>query len=152
MLYDPGCRLVLAAMKEWGQTEISGRAYNKRIGEYLRAIGLEENDETAWCGAFMYFIAQGCNVERPSIGIAPSAKSWLRVGTPVAAPMFGDVVVLHRGDSSTWMGHVGLYIAPCAKDKIWVLGGNQSNSVNVEAFDQSKVAGYRRLLSLTAIH
>ena len=54
----------------------------------------------------------------------------------------GDVVVFKRGNSS-WQGHVAFFV----KDKgalIEVLGGNQSNAVNVKGYQASKLLGIRR--------
>ena len=99
------------------------------------------DDETAWCAAFV-----GAMLKRAGIkGTGKlNARSYLDWGTPVdrknAQP--GDVVVFRRGNSS-WQGHVAFFV----KDRgalIEVLGGNQSNAVNVKGYQASALLGIRR--------
>ena len=49
--------------------------------------------------------------------------------------------VFKRGNSS-WQGHVAFYLGETA-GRIYVLGGNQSNSVSVTSYPKSKLLGYR---------
>ena len=64
-----------------------------------------------------------------------------------------DVVVLKRGTgnqpgpevTSGAPGHVGFF-AGLERDRVLVLGGNQSNGVCVQSFPVSDVLGVRRLI------
>jgi hypothetical protein len=61
-------------------------------------------------------------------------------------PEIGDVVVLTRDTPYAWAGHVGLFIRLSEnKEHVFILGGNQQNSVNVSRYQASRVLGYRRL-------
>jgi uncharacterized protein (TIGR02594 family) len=100
-----------------------------------------KDDETAWCAAFV-----GAMLKRAGMrGTGKlNARSYLGWGTPVdrsdAQP--GDIVIFKRGNSS-WQGHVAFFV----KDRgalIDVLGGNQSNAVNVKGYQASQLLGIRR--------
>lgn len=141
---EPGIRLVIRALGEWGQREIPGPKHNPRIGEYLASVGLPPSDEISWCSAFLHWCAAQEGLDRPPVRAAPAARSWLHVGMPVTSPMLGDVVVLTRGNPGGWTGHVGLYLADSG-GVVHVLGGNQGNEVNASTYPVARVLGYRRL-------
>ena len=130
------------AQKEIGTVEWA-KGDNPKVVAYFKDSGNAgvTDDETAWCAAFV-----GAMLARS--GVKPTgklnARSYLDWGIPVdrkdAKP--GDVVVFKRGNSS-WQGHVAFFV----KDKgalIEVLGGNQSNAVNVKGYQASKLLGIRR--------
>jgi uncharacterized protein (TIGR02594 family) len=110
------------------------------------------NDETAWCSAYVKYV---CHL----YGDIPrskrlNARSWLAVGTPVEVEdaMRGfDIVILKRGvdpqpgpDVLDAPGHVGFF-SELAPGKVWLLGGNQGNTVSVAPFDVTRILGVRRL-------
>ncbi len=116
---------------------------NPKVVAYFKDSGNPgvKDDETAWCAAFV-----GAMLKRAGIkGTGKlNARSYLEWGVPVerkdAKP--GDVVVFKRG-SSSWQGHVAFFV----KDRgalIDVLGGNQSNAVNVKGYQSSALLGIRR--------
>ena len=82
------------------------------------------------------------------------ARSWLTVGRPVTideAEAGFDVVILKRGkakqpgpDVIEAPGHVGLF-AGREGNFVLVLGGNQSDAVNLKRFPVGRVLGIRRL-------
>ena len=130
------------AQKEIGTVEWA-KGDNPVVIGYFKDAGHPEvsTDATAWCAAFV-----GAMLARS--GVKPTgklnARSYLDWGAPVerkdAKP--GDVVIFKRGNSS-WQGHVAFFV----KDKsalIEVLGGNQSNAVNVKGYQASKLLGIRR--------
>ena len=130
------------AQKEVGTVEWS-KGDNPKVVAYFADSGNAgvKNDETAWCAAFV-----GAMLKRAGLkGTGKlNARSYLDWGVPVdrkdAKP--GDVVVFKRGNS-TWQGHVAFFV----KDKgalIDVLGGNQSNAVNVKGYQASQILGIRR--------
>jgi len=80
----------------------------------------------------------------------PPPRRWPFMGQPLtlldAQP--GDVVIFKRGNSS-WQGHVAFFV----KDRgalIDVLGGNQSNAVNVKGYQSAALLGIRRPPKATA--
>lgn len=68
-----------------------------------------------------------------------SARSYLEWGVPLSSPVHGCAVVFSRDDG----GRVGFVVGRDAAGNILVLGGNQSNAVNVRAFPVGRVTGYR---------
>lgn len=130
------------AQKEVGTVEWE-KGDNPKVVAYFKDSGNAwvKDDETAWCAAFV-----GAMLKRAGIkGTGKlTARSYLDWGVPVerkdARP--GDIVIFERGNSS-WQGHVGFFV----KDRgalIDVLGGNQSNAVNVKGYQASKLLGIRR--------
>ena len=122
---------------------------NPKVVAYFKDSGNPgvTNDETAWCAAFVGAMLRRAGVK--STG-ALNARSYLDWGTPVdrknALP--GDVVIFKRG-SSSWQGHVAFFV----KDRgalIDVLGGNQSNAVNVKGYQAAALLGIRRPPKATA--
>lgn len=130
------------AQKEVGTVEWA-KGDNPKVVAYFKDSGNAgvTDDETAWCAAFV-----GAMLHRSGAkGTGKlNARSYLEWGVPVdrkdAKP--GDVVIFKRGNSS-WQGHVAFFV----KDKgalIEVLGGNQSNAVNVKGYQASQLLGIRR--------
>lgn len=54
----------------------------------------------------------------------------------LAGPALGAIVVFWRGSTSSGLGHVGFYYGENA-NKIWVLGGNEDDMVQIEAIPKS---------------
>ena len=79
------------------------------------------------------------NVERVGHAGTDSAwaRSWLSWGRPTNTATEGCVVVFSRGTSS---GHDAFFISKTAT-KIKVLGGNQSDDVNISEYPRQQVAG-----------
>lgn len=100
-----------------------------------------KNDETAWCSAFvnaMMFEAgwQGTwNL---------MAKSWLKwkYGDVVTVPRYGDIAIFDR-TSDPAFGHVAFFER--WDDKyVYVLGGNQGDTVKSSPYLRSRLRGFRR--------
>lgn len=139
--------MMQAALALYAEKEVAGRRANPLIVRWLRAVGVNtRSDETAWCSAFVYEVASQCAAERPTEA-AGLARSWLKVGEEVRLDhaAIGDVVVFKRG-SKPWQGHVGLFVREKG-NFIYVLGGNQRNSVNIAAYKKADLLGVRRLRS-----
>lgn len=136
--------LIDIALSQIGIKETVGQQDNPEVLKYFYAMGMDGaklKDETAWCSSFMNWVAIQCNAEHTR---KLNARSWLNVGQPVKEPIRGDIVVLWREDPSSWKGHVGLFIH--ARDGfIYILGGNQSNKVGINAYRESRVLEYRRI-------
>jgi uncharacterized protein (TIGR02594 family) len=141
------------AQRYVGVGEVAGSASNPQILAMLR-LDQEwpEGDDVPWCSAFMNYIAWLLRLPRSK---SLRARSWLLVGRPLsleeAAAGF-DVVILKRGKSNQpgpdvieAPGHVGLF-AGREGNRILVLGGNQSDAVNVKGFPANRLLGIRRLV------
>lgn len=134
--------LVVNALSYVGTKEIPGQRHNPVIVNMLKSVASWVNDdETAWCSAFMNYIATQTGLQSSG---RLDARSWLNVGEAVDVPIIGDVVVFWRDSPESWKGHVAIFIRSDGKN-VWVLGGNQSNEVNISIYPASRVLGYRRL-------
>ncbi|GAG61465.1 unnamed protein product, partial [marine sediment metagenome] len=133
----------LLAMEFYGLREIVGAEDNPTIVNWFRDIGHSwvKNDETAWCSCFINWLAWKLELE---MSTKLNARSWLEHGTVIQKPEIGDVVILWRDSITSWKGHVGLY-AGFEHDTVYILGGNQSNQVNIKGYPSNRVLGYRRL-------
>lgn len=132
------------ALAEYGVSELKGVEDNPDILKYFSAIGFEGGgikDETAWCSAFVNWVHKQAGVAYSG---ELNARSWLGIGDEVSIPDIGDVVVFWRESPSSWKGHVGLYINEDEKN-IYVLGGNQYNSVCIRPYPKHRLLGYRSI-------
>jgi uncharacterized protein (TIGR02594 family) len=127
------------AQAEVGEKEFPGNADNPRIVEYLSSTTLKapsrNNDETAWCSAFVNWCLERAGYEGTD---SAWAKSWLQWGRPATVPAEGCIVVLTRPDG----GHVGFYVAE-TEQGIAVLGGNQNDQVCVSSYPKDRLLGMR---------
>lgn len=108
-----------------------------RNNRQLRKILGVNPARTPWCGYFAAAVVRKAGYKLPSNpGLA---KSWTRFGKKVSKPLPGDVVVIRtrRGH------HVGFY-SHSKGGKIYLKGGNQSNSVKSSAYSLRNVVAYRR--------
>ncbi len=131
------------ALKEYGTREITGIKNNPRILQFSKEIGAGwvQNDETPWCAIFMQWCLKQAN--KPFSYMA-NARYFINYGTHTETPEVGDIVVLWRGSKQSTNGHVGFFITQTEK-LVYILGGNQGNSVNITAFDKSQVLDYRKI-------
>lgn len=132
---------VMIALQAWGEAGIVGEKHNPLILWFFKVAGhgWVKDDETAWCAAFVNWVLVQAN--KPSNG-SLSARSFLTYGKPTIQPTFGCIVVLWRDRIDSVYGHVGFFIKE-TPDKIYILGGNQSNQVNITAFPKNRLLGYR---------
>lgn len=116
---------------------------NPKVVAYFKDSGNAgvKNDETAWCAAFVGAMLKRAGVKGTG---KLNARSYLDWGVPVERKdaKEGDVVVFKRG-TSTWEGHVAFFVKD-NKTTLSVLGGNQSNAVNVKNYKASDLLGIRR--------
>lgn len=142
----PNVEMYLKASEFYGLEEIQGERHNQTILDWFADIGFEwvEDDETAWCGCFINWVALKCGCER---SFKLDARSWLKTGKEVATPQLGDIVVLWRERETGWKGHVGLFAGKDSNGDIYILGGNQNNRVNIKLYKKERLLGYRKLTS-----
>ncbi len=125
---------------ETGVDEIPGAlAHNPRIVEYHAATSLSAtDDETPWCSSFANWCMMKASQDRTN---SAAARSWLNWGVKLEAPRKGCVVVFSRPPSPS-SGHVAFF-EEIRGERIFVLGGNQSNQVSIASYPDSRLLAYR---------
>lgn len=136
-------RVLEVALGEYGYKGILGPKTSIHILKYFVLTGYSwvRDDETPWCAAFVLWCLKQSGT--PVKGTL-SARSFLSVGYHTDNPSLGDIVVLWRDSIQSANGHVGFFIRR-TRDNVYILGGNQSNAVNILAFPTSRVLDYRTL-------
>lgn len=129
---------ITEAEKFIGLREVKGAKHAPEIVQFWKDIkrGGIKDDETPWCAAFV-----GAMLERVGIKSSrfESAKSYLQWGKQLVNPVPGCIVVFSRDGG----GHVGFVMGKDKAGNLLVLGGNQSDAVNIKAFPISRAVGYR---------
>jgi uncharacterized protein (TIGR02594 family) len=122
-----------------GTTEIVGPKHNPKVVALWKKAQVSgvNDDETPWCAAFVSAVLEEAGVQSARTGWA---RSYLKWGIKLGAPAVGSIVVFERGPNA---GHVGFVVGQDRAGNLMVLGGNQSNSVNIRPFDRKRVLGYR---------
>ena len=126
------------AIKHIGLKEIPGPKHNLVILGWLSELkAWWKEDETPWCSTYIShcFRTSGMNIPKNWMRAKDYSLDW---GIKLTAPIPGCVVVFER----TGGGHVGFVIGKTKTDQLVVLGGNQSNMVNLMKFDTNRVVGY----------
>ena len=136
-------KLIDRALQDLGTKEIPGPSNNPKVMQFLTFLDPKIKEESAsWCSAALNYWAKECNL--PLSG-SLAARSWLKVGKKTTTPTRGnDIVILWRESPQSWKGHVGIYFHH-NKDEVWILGGNQSDEVNITRFPISRVLEFRTL-------
>ncbi len=134
--------ILVEALKLYGTTEVVGRVHNPDIMGWSKELGgaisrVYVADEIPWCGLFIAICVK--RAEYTPVNNALWALSWSAWGAPVRTPMLGDVLTFTRKGG----GHVGLYVGEDVQ-AYHVLGGNQSNAVNVTRIAKQRLYTARR--------
>lgn len=121
-----------------GLREEKGPAHNPEILQMWRDIkrGGIKDDETPWCAAFVGAILERRGIPSSRFESAMSYRKW---GDRLASPVPGCVVVFERQGG----GHVGFVVGQDAAGNLMVLGGNQSDEVNIRSFPRHRAVDYR---------
>lgn len=137
---------VAAARKYIGTQEIKGVKHNPKIlaltVKAFAATGKKSwihDDETPWCGNFLGGVFAECGLGHKIPKEFYRAKEWESAGTKLTKPAYGCVVTFTRDGG----GHVGIVVGVTKSGMLKVLGGNQSDGVNIADFDPKRVTAYR---------
>ncbi|WP_020187099.1 TIGR02594 family protein [Methylopila sp. 73B] len=119
---------------------LTERANDGEIRSLLSKTGQTFSGELReWCADFVNAIL----AERGIKGTGSrAARSFLSYGEETTKPQAGDIVILKRGSGG--QGHVGFFEGYDDRGRVKVLGGNQSEGVNTQAYDADRVLGFRR--------
>lgn len=145
VLGDKHARWLVYAANELGVKEIKGPGYNPRIKAYHAtsvASHFQNDDdpglESAWCACFVTWCLRQAGVKSLNSYFAMRAAAYKTYGSPLSVPAFGAIAVKGRG-------HVGFVVASSKGGDVAILGGNQSNEVNIRRYTaaQAKDLTYR---------
>ena len=129
------------AQKLLGTDEVPGPKSNPVIVKWAKDMGgftakYYTSDDIPWCGLFVghciFEAGIKVTIENPLY-----ARDWNEFGTK-CQPCFGAIMVFARDGG----GHVGFYVSEDA-DTYHILGGNQSDSVNVTRVAKERLLGAR---------
>lgn len=142
-------RMVREAMAMYGTTEVLGNGNNATILAWAKELGIKyDSDSVPWCGLLMAVVAK-----RAKWDVVKSplwALSWKNFGKKVDKALLGDVLVFKRNGG----GHVGIYVGE-STNYYYVLGGNQSDKVNIMRIAKRRCVSINRppykLMPATAI-
>jgi uncharacterized protein (TIGR02594 family) len=140
LLKEGAPKVLVNALRLYGTAEIVGSKHNPIILDWAKGLGLEKtysNDEIPWCGLFVAHVVKlsGFEVVKNPLW----ARNWAKFGTKQKVAMLGDVLTFVRNGG----GHVGFYVGE-NKDSYFVLGGNQSNRVNIAEIAKSRCISINR--------
>ena len=143
---ESGPKILHEALKQYGVYEFKGAENNPVIIEWAKEVddrdddwlgGWYDKDSIPWCGLFVGICAKRAGF--PFNQKLLSALEWANWGSPVDVPMLGDVLIFKR----TGGGHVGFYVGE-DDECFHVLGGNQSDSVNITRIRKNRFFAVRR--------
>lgn len=124
------------AQHELGEHEISGSKANPKILAYFKSAKFWGTDdsgkENAWCASFTAWVMEQHGYTPPKNSFR--AKSWANFGTKVINPTYGAIGIKSR----TGGGHVAFVVGASQDGKsLYMLGGNQSDEVNIRQYDRN---------------
>lgn len=133
-----------------GTTEIKGKRSNPRIIQWAKNVGgwitsYYKNDDIPWCGLFVDHCLRVHGIEI-TIDNPLGARNWAKFGFEVE-PCRGAIMVFTRKGG----GHVGFYVSEDL-DFYHILGGNQSNTVNVTKIAKSRFLSARWPTNYPTLH
>jgi uncharacterized protein (TIGR02594 family) len=119
--------------------EVAGEGANETIMSWAEDLELTNytDDDIPWCGLFVgHCVGSQLADEVIPVNVL-GARKWQHLGVEVT-PKLGAILVFWRGSPDSWKGHVGFYWAE-DDEAYHVLGGNQSNTVNVTRIAKSRL-------------
>lgn len=146
MSAKPELKHVAVARSYIGMKEIKGVKHEPKILALIvkafKATGQKSwinDDETPWCGSFIGGVMAEAGLGSKIPKEFYRAKAWESAGTKLTKPAYGCIVTFTRDGG----GHVGIVVGKTASGNLKVLGGNQSDAVNIADFAPSRVTSYR---------
>lgn len=135
-------KIMETALTAYGFQETLGGHTNPKLLELINDVSdilIEKN--IPWCAAFVSHVLKKnkCKYSKTL-----TARSNLKIGRKVAKPSIGDIVILWRESPDSWKGHVGFFVKETPR-LIYILGGNQNNTVCIKAYPKVRLLEYRTL-------
>lgn len=120
--------------KRAGKSNATIIGWAKKIGGWIASF--YKGDDIPWCGLFVGYVMKSVGID-PEIKNPLGALEWMNFGTKTT-PRYGAIMCFTRSGG----GHVGFYVSEDS-DYYHILGGNQSDTVNVSKIAKSRFAGAR---------
>lgn len=123
------------AKDELGTKEVPGTGNNPRVVEYHQTTTLRAKaDAVPWCSSFVNW----CMIQAGYKGTnSAAARSWLGYGRKVYEQIpVGTIAIFKRQGGH----HVG-FVLEWTPLEVTLLGGNQSDAVNIRKFGTSQLLG-----------
>ncbi len=140
---DQGLVWFQEARRLKGLREGPGAANNPLLLRIAQDLKIDyRSDDVPWCGLFVAHCIGATLTTEPLPSNPLSARSWMRFGGP-CSPRPGAVMVFWRGRRDGWQGHVAFYVGEDDEHYFHVLGGNQSDAVNVTRIAKDRLLGAR---------
>lgn len=140
-------RWLTEARRHIGMREVPSVANNPVIMGWAdrlgaRVLGIKYNaDSVPWCGLFAAWCVHQAGLRPPGISIR--AKAWADWGDAVSMvatrPPLGAIAVFGRDGG----GHVGFVESVNTDASLNIIGGNQSDEVNVRRFARNRLIALR---------
>jgi uncharacterized protein (TIGR02594 family) len=151
---EQGPRVLVEGLKTYGVREVPGPGndpvimgwVDEIVGAVPRLSGLTKmysGDDVPWCGLWAGIVAYRAGFVDDIPTQLLSSRAWARFGGEADKPSLGDFLVFWRGSPESWTGHVGLYVGE-DRTHYHVLGGNQSDAVNIMRIDKKRLVAARR--------
>jgi uncharacterized protein (TIGR02594 family) len=142
LLNEGAPAMLVEALKHYGTLEHKGSDNNASIVKWAKELGkpvedVYKADSIPWCGLFMGIVAKRCGYDVPKSPLW--ALSWATFGQRAECGKLGYVMVFVRNGG----GHVALYVGEDAAS-YYVLGGNQSDAVNITRIAKSRLYTVRK--------
>lgn len=124
-----------------GTKEYPGAANNPTImrwaAKVARYLGINyAGDHVPWCGLFVAYCVAECGLAPAKIAVR--ASEWSNWGVALREPTVGAVLTFNRSGG----GHVAFYVSE-DRDYYHVLGGNQSDAVNITKIAKNRCTAFR---------
>lgn len=125
-----------------GTREKPGPGSNPVIEDWAETLDIPyRSDDIPWCGLFVAHCI-GSTLLNENLPSNPlGARAWSRFGK-ACEPSKGSILVFWRESMASGKGHVGFYAGEDEKG-FYVLGGNQSDAVNIKRLPKSQFLGSR---------
>lgn len=120
-----------------GQREIGATNKAPFLFEIAKKLNVLWLYGQPWCGMFVADCLTRFNYPIPKHFYR--AKAWLDYGKKIDEPCHGCIVIFDRKGG----GHVGFVVGKNRANQLLVLGGNQSNQVSIQPFNNDRILGYR---------
>lgn len=127
---------LVEARRHIGEKEIPGSKHSSVILGWIKRLGGSfTDDETPWCGTFVGYCVLRAGLDPTKHWYR--ARDWMSWGKSTPARV-GAIAVFGRDGG----GHVGFVLGE-SKTHYYVLGGNQSNAVNIMPIEKDRWLGFR---------